>query len=167
MELGRLLLWFELRAETRQHMAQLDRLILFVAVVMLVLIAVSRYERFRDAIVLAALFGAFAPFVIARQDLLIHRPAPAIAAIERSIEGFGGWENNYKPQLKPLTNLLSPLDVLMAAPIIFLFWYSSRHAAIYLNSNPFWWGCWLAFFLGCGAILLVLHRANQLMNAIK
>ncbi|MDP4000708.1 MAG: hypothetical protein Q8P83_00485 [bacterium] len=162
-------LWKSLRQETLYFVGQLDlwmwRLFFWTGV----LIGVSFFdsvidERLCYAVVLASVLSVASPYVLARYEALLHRPAPAVKALENTM-GIQGWENHFKPTVKPLSKFLPPLDFVMVVPLTLLFWYATRQASVVL---ALWWFQplgWLMYIGGWIVLVSVLIRAASLMSA--
>lgn len=152
--------WLSLRHEIELHIWQLMITVWIVLVVMLGCVFASRFDRLRETIVLAVIFGAFAPYMIARSDLLMHRVGGAAAQIEQKL-GVQGWESYYKPRLTWGRWLLLPLDILAVAPIIFLFWYSNRQMWLMYQNQMWWTAAWATFLVGVVFIILANALADH------
>jgi hypothetical protein len=167
-----LAVYHTLRDETLIHVDRMMDLMIFIPTIMVVLILVWQYDRvrFRLAIHTAAVFGAFSPFVFARQDLLIHRLAPVVKALEDQL-GLMGWENHYKPLVAPLNQMLVSLDILAYVPIFVLFIYAGACSRTQFENRRTGYAfvafCALAFGMGVASIYSVLQAAGALMQTVR
>lgn len=169
--LGKMIVWNSLRTETLQYSGQLDDWMRFCLILLLVLIGASWLDkavdqRFGAAIVAAVILGAVSSSWIGRLDVLIHRPAPGVRAIEDSfgqVSGnasepvFRGWENYYKLNLKRGVKILAPLDLLAGLFVFALFMYANNGAyhdrlKDWPWRNYFWWTALAVHLCGWGVI---------------
>jgi hypothetical protein len=154
-------LWKDLRRETLHHMSALNHTIWLITSIMAVTLALSAYPPLHQkATVFAVVMGSFAPYSMARWDLLLHRPAGAVADIETTLK-VKGWENFYKSRLFWGKALLVPLDLLAAGPIIFLFWYANGEMWLLFASAAYYWTAWITFMVGIVFIALSSMLASK------
>lgn len=147
--------WQDLRAEVRQSMAALDQWIIAILALLLIFIAASRLQMFQDAVVAAVIAGSVGMVWIGRNDVLIHRPVPAIKQIEAEIDRilatipadqtvknilFRGWESHYKAEIKRGVKILIPLDAIAGILIFALFMHANNSAYNGYLAEVWWRG---------------------------
>jgi hypothetical protein len=119
---------------------------------------------------MAAFLSMATPYIISKKDMELHRPAPAVKALEVRA-GLPGWESQFKPQVK-MGGWLVFYDIVLVLftftpPAIYSFYraastFTKKRLIVYAPVTV----CMIIYTLGWIQMFIMLGQLGKLMDSV-